>query len=208
MNRLHLARFVAAVAALALGLAACGGDAATSGPTPAQPTVAPATLPPTTAASPVPSTIVPGFSMPSVDKDLEAILPDTIAGEAVTKGSVSGETMVAGQGGEDLKDVLAALDKSPSDLTAAIGSNSKAFFLAFRIKGVEASRFFDAFLDAAADNPAAQLSDVTIAGKQAKKFSDTPGSTTYLYLTGDAIVTVSPIVASDAVLDEIFEQLP
>ena len=205
MLRKSLARPTAALAAAAFLVGACGGTGPTTAPTSA-PTLAPATLAPTVA----PATLAPAspaFTMPSVDKELEGLLPDEIAGETVSKSSVGGAAMVAGPGGEYLVPLLTALGKEPADLTAGVGSTSKAFFLAFRIKGLEASEFFDAFIDAAMDEPGAQLSDVTIAGKQAKKFTDSAG-TRYLYFTGDTIITVSPIVASDAIINEIFQKLP
>ena len=87
MTSRSLARLVALVAAAATFIAACGGGAATTPPG----TTAPATLP---AATVAPATqaaggsVQPGFSfaLPSgfnADKDLEALLPDSIAGEPV-----------------------------------------------------------------------------------------------------------------------------
>ena len=194
-----------AVAATAL---ACGSPAATTTPTTAAPTAAPATMP---AFSLVPGmSFAPGFSfdLPSVDKELEAVLPNDVAGEPISKSSVGGETFLGTPGSEELTAVLQALGKTPADLTAAVGGNTKAFLIAFRIKGVPAGQFLDSFVTAASGEAGVQLTDVTISGKQAKKFTDAAGTTMYLYLTGDTIVTVSPISLDEAVLNEIFTKLP
>jgi hypothetical protein len=203
MTRQILARALAIGAAAALAVAACGSTTPS-----ATPTQAPATVAPVTTAAP-PSGL-PGFSfeLPSVDKELEDLLPDDVGGEAVTKASVTGDTLLqSGTGGGDFQKVLTALGKAPSDLTAALGGNSKAFIIAFKIKDVPASQFFDQFVQLANQGSTSQLSDVTLGGKQVKKFTDAAGTTTYLYLVGDTIITVSPIVPDDAVLNEIFQKL-
>ncbi|HET9853098.1 MAG TPA: hypothetical protein VFP56_11415 [Candidatus Limnocylindrales bacterium] len=203
MTRQIPARALAIGAATALAVAACGGTTASTTPTQPPATVAPAT-------SQAPSSGLPGFSfeLPSVDKELEGLLPDDIGGEPVTKASVTGDTLLqSGSGGDEFQKVLTALGKAPSDLTAALGGNSKAFVIAFKIKDVPASQFFDQFVQLANQGSASQLSDVTLGGKQVKKFTDTAGTTTYLYLVGDTIITVSPIVPDDAVLNEIFQKL-
>jgi hypothetical protein len=203
MTRQILARALAIGAAAAFAVAACGGPTASTTPTQAPATVAPvATLPA--------SSGLPGFSfeLPSVDKELEGLLPDDIGGEPVTKASVTGDTLLQnGAGGDEFQKVLTALGKAPSDLTAALGGNSKAFVIAFKIKDVPASQFFDQFVQLANQGSTSQLSDVTLGGKQVKKFTDASGTATYLYLVGDTIITVSPIVPDDAVLNEIFQKL-
>ena len=196
-----------ALVAVAATAFACGSPATSTTSTTA-PTVAAPTMP---AFSLDPNmSFGPGFSfeLPSVDKALEAVLPDEIAGEAVSKSSVGGETFLGTAGSEELTAVLQALGKTPADLTAAVGGNSKAFLIAFKINGVPAGQFLDSFVAAASGDSGVQLTDVTVGGKQAKRFSDNAGTTMYLYLTGDTIVTVSPITQDQAVLDEIFSKLP
>lgn len=207
-TRAPRARLAAALLAAGIVLAACGGPAATAVPTLAPVTDSPPTVAPPATVPATPAPPSPGMSLPSVDQELEDLLPDDIAGEPVVTSSVGGEALVAGQGGKDFEDVLKALDKEPSDLTAALGGTTKAILLAFRIKGVDAATFFDAYLDAAADQPDAVIADATIAGKPVKRFSDGAGSTLYVYFVEGAIVTVSLFVADDAILTEIFEELP
>ncbi len=207
MLRLRPIPALALAAATAVAIAACGAPAGTSAPATGAPTtVAPASQPP---ASLLPGlSFGPGFSfeLPSVDKELEGLLPDDIAGEAFTKSSVGGEAFLQGLGQEEFQQALTALGKTPADLTAALAGNSKAFLIAFRVKGVPAGMFLDSFVLAASEE-GAQLTDITIGGKQAKRFSDPDGTTMYIYLTGDTIVTVSPISQDQAVLDEIFQKL-
>ncbi len=202
MLRLRPIRGLAIAAAIAGAVAACGGVASTTPPA----TTAPASAGP--AATLPGASFGPGFSfeLPSVDKELEGFLPDEIGGEAFTKSSVGGEAFLQGTGEEEFQQVLTALGKTPADLTAALAGNSKAFLIAFRVKGVPAGQFLDSFV-AAASGEGAELTDITLGGKQAKKFIDADGSTMYIYLTGDTIVTVSPISQDQAVLDEIFQKL-
>jgi hypothetical protein len=205
MTRLTFVRPLAIVAAGAMALAACGSSAPSTGPTtPPLATVAP----PTQAA---PATGAPGFSftLPSVDKELEAVLPDQIGGVAVQKASMTGEAMLGVPGSEEFQQVLAALNKTPADVTGAFGGTTRAITIAVRIKGLDAGTFFNAFVQASQDDQAV-ITDATIAGKPAKKVVDGSGATTYLYFTGDTVVTIAGAGAdlTDPELTEIFGQLP
>lgn len=195
---------IAAAAATAIAVVACGSPVAPTGPVTAPPvTVAP----PTTV---LPS-LAPGFSfeLPSVDKELEAVLPDQIGGETVRKASMTGETLLAGPGSDEFQQVLDTLDKSPSEVTAAFGGTTRAVTIAFRVDGVDASSFFHAFVQAARDDRGV-FSDVTVGGKPAKKLVDGSGATTYLYFSDDTIITVAGAGAelTGAEVTEIFGQLP
>jgi hypothetical protein len=209
MSSRLLTRALALVAAGATFIAACGGGAATTAPT-----VAPTLAPATQGAGVPESSGLPGFSfaLPSgfnADKDLEALLPNTIAGETVTKLSLTGDTfMGAGQGTDDLQKVLTQFGKQPADLSVAVGGTSKASVFAFRIKGVDANQMFGAFA-AAQGSDVGTVTDVTIAGKAAKKVVDPAGTVLYLYATGDALITISSTgdALTDAVLNEIFQNL-
>ena len=208
MNRLDFLR-PALLAAAVIAVAACGSPAATTAPSSgAAATQAPATVVPATTP---PASVGPGFSidLPSVDKELEGVLPDQIGGETVRKASMSGEAMLGGPGSEEFQEVLEALDKSPSDVTGAFGGTTRAITIAVRINGVDATAFFNAFVQAAQDDQGV-FTDVTIAGKPAKKLLDGSGATTYLYLAGDTIVTIAGAGSdlTDAELTEIFGQLP
>lgn len=206
-----LARALALLAAGATFIAACGGGTATTAPTTAA-TVAPATQ----GGAASGDLGQPGFSfaLPSgfnADPDLESKLPATIAGETVQKLSMTGDSFMGiGQGTDDLQKVLDQFHKQPADLSVAIGSTSKVSVFAFRIKGVDANQMFSSFASIQG-NQSASVSDVTIAGKAAKKVVESTDATTiYLYASGDVLITISPIGdgLTDAVLNEIFQNLP
>lgn len=207
MTRPTLARLLALVAAATTAIAACGGSAATGAPSDAAATSAPATQ---GAASQAPlGSGGPGFSfsLPSEDKDLEAIIPDEIGGEAVVKSSMGGGSMPS----EDMTAMLQKLGKTPADLSAAFGGNSKASLVAVRVKGTDANALFEAFKEGAAAGEVGEVTDVTIAGKQAKRVVSGDGATTsYLYVRGDTLITVGTMAwdIDQQVLDEIFSKLP
>jgi hypothetical protein len=202
-----LARALAVVAAGATFVAACGGGSATPAPTATPPAVA--------ATQGAEASGLPGFSfaLPSgfnADKDLEGLLPDTVAGETVQKFSMAGTSfMGTGQNTDSIQKVLTQFGKSPADLSVAFGGTTKASMVAFRIKGVDGSRIFDAFT-ASAGQDVGSIADVNISGKPAKKVTETGGTTLYLYSTGDTILTITDINGglTDAVLQQIFQQLP
>lgn len=211
MTSRPLVRPALLLAAATLLVVACGGPAPTetaspsAGPPTAEPSLVAPTLPPVGTTAPTPGF---SFQLPSVDEELEAVLPDEIAGETVSKGSMSGAALIAFGGSEDLEEVLDAFDKEPSDLTAAIGSTPDVIMFAFRIDGVPAGGLFDAFVAAVGDGDQA-ISDVTISGKAVKKVVDPSGAARYLYFVDDVLVTVSGVVElDDAVLAEIFRELP
>lgn len=205
----RLPRPLALAAAAAFVVTACGGSAATTAPA----TVAPATGGPTVTIPP--SSVDPGFSfaIPSgfnADTDLEGILPDEIGGVALTKLSMTGDQFLGDGSAEDMEETLAALDKSPGDLSVAFGGNATVVLIAFRVKGVDANTIYQAVVASQEAEDVTNIADVTIGGKPAKKLVDSTETTTYLYLTGDAVVTVTGAgtVLDDATLNEIFSKLP
>lgn len=198
-----------AVAAVIALVAACGGSVSTGAPS----TGAPATGAPSTGA---PSTAAPGasglpgfsFELPSEDKALEDVIPDEIGGEAVLKSSMTGGGSLPS---EDVEAMLNKLGKTATDMSAAFGGNSKASIIAFRVKGADANALFTAFRDAADPDDVAQISDITVSGKSARKVVSADASTTtYIYVQGDTLVTVSTLTGDvdPAILNEIFSKLP
>lgn len=191
--------------AASLFVAACqGGTAATNTPTQA----------PTAAPTAAPSNPGSSFALPSgfnADQDLEALLPDEIGGKKIQKLSMTGDTfMGSGESTEELEALLTQLGKQPSDLSVAFAGTEAAAIIAFRIKGVDANTFYNGFLAAAAGEDVANISDITIAGKSAKKLVDAEQTVSYLYLTGDALFTITALTGAipDDILNEIFTKLP
>ena len=212
MTTSRLARLPALVATAAFVVTACGGTTATTAPgaTGGTPTAAPAATAGAVATAPAASGL-PGFSfeLPNQDKELEALLPDEIGGQALTKLSMTGDTFLGSPGSEDMQATLQALGKTPSDLSVGFASNQSVVILAFRVKGVEASRIFEAVVAASEQEDVANMTDVNINGKAAKKLVDSTDTTSYLYLTGDTLITVTALgTIADATLNEIFSKLP
>ncbi len=214
MTTNRLARPLALAAAGAFIVAACGSGTATTAPTTdGAATVAPASGAPSVTTPP--ASVAPGFSfaIPSgfnADKDLEAILPAEIGGVALTKLSMSGEDFLGDGSAEDMEQTLRALGKQPSDLSVAFAGNASTVLIAFRVKGVDAATIYQAVVASQEAEDVTDIEDVTIAGKAAKKLVDSADTTTYLYLTGDAVITVTGVGAAfeDATLNEIFSKLP
>ena len=214
MTTNRFARPLALVAAAAFVVTACGGGTATTAPTTGgAATVAPASGAP--AVTTPPASVAPGFSfaIPSgfnADKDLEAILPADIGGVALTKLSMSGEDFLGDGSAEDMEQTLRALGKQPSDLSVAFAGNASTVLIAFRVKGVDAGTIYQAVVASQEAEDVTNIEDVMIAGKSAKKLIDSTDTTTYLYLTGDAVITVTGVGATfdDATLNEIFSKLP
>ena len=193
----------------ALLVAACGGAAATTGPSNAAGTqVAPSQGAPSEAA---PSEGLPGssFALPSFHSnvDLEKLIPAEIGGEAVTTQSMSGAQFL-GTPNNEFAGVLAGLGKQPSDLSVAFGFNMQLSVIAFQIKGTQGAAILDAFKNSSAD--VGTLTDVSFGGKAVKKLTPTDASegTSYVYTTQDVVFVVSGATLTDALLNEAFSKLP
>jgi hypothetical protein len=211
MTDRRLVRPLALATAAAFAFAACGTSTATTAPaTVSTPTEVPATQAPGFTIPP--GSFAPGFSfeLPSADKDLEAVLPDELAGETVRKLSMTGQAFVgSGEGAAEMEATLRALGKTPADLSVAFGSNASVVLIAFRVKDVDANVIYQAVV-AAQEEKDNVITDVTVAGKPAKQVVDGIGTKAYLYLTGDALVTITGVGSGidDALLNEIFTKLP
>jgi len=201
---------LALLAGTALLVGACGGAAATSGST-----TVPATQAPPSQAAPsevASSQGLPGFSfaLPSftADTELEAMFPTEIGGQTLQVLSMTGTDFLgSGGAGNEIGPILTALNKSPSDLSVAFGGTPAIAVIAFRIKGVPADQFLNAYTQQAPQG--ASITDASFGGKSVKKVvtADTP-TATYLYLKNDVIWTVSGSALTDALLTEAFSKLP
>jgi hypothetical protein len=199
------------IVGLSLVLGACSGNAATSPPNAA------ATEVPSTGAA---STEAPGasglpgfsFALPSftADTDLESKFPDEIGGEKLQVLSMTGSDFLGSNpAGNEVGPILSKLGKSPSDLSVAFGGTAAIAVIAFRIKGVPADQFLNAYTQTAPQG--ATITDASLGGKSVKKVV-TPDQTspTFIYLKDDVIWTVSGGTAAptDALLNEAFSKLP
>ncbi|GEM_PF-3086306 len=201
-----------ALIATSLAFSACsGGGAATTAPATqaAQATAAPVTPAPVATDAGEPSFALPSFHG---NVDLEKLIPTSIGGEPITTLSMTGDQFVGSGADAQLGAVLTALNKQPSDLSVAFGGNSTVTIIAFEVNGVSGSQILDAFYNASKATLNATITDVTIAGKAAKK--ETPTDTTedpsYIYVKGDVVFSIAGASGplTDAQLTEIFQKLP
>jgi hypothetical protein len=209
MTARSTARPLALLAGLAILIAACGGGTATPGATsPGAPSVAPATAAASTSAG-EPSMVLPSFDLPSGDEELEALLPDDIAGETVQKFSMTGDTFMGGAGNPEVAAVLAQFNKTASDLSVAFGGTEDVALIAYRLKGVEGSQFFNAFLVAAGEDGAVTVTDAAYGGKAVKKVvSSNPDiGTVHVYTAGDVMFIVGDEDITEALLTEAFSKI-
>ncbi len=154
----------------AIAVAACGGTAATSAPTNGAVSQAPETEVPTTEAPG--SSELPGFSfaLPSftADTELESMFPKEIGGDTLQVLSMTGSDFLGtGGAGAAIAPALSKLGKTPADLSVAFGGTTKITVIAFRIKGVPADQFLNAYTQTAASG--ASITDASFGGKSVKK---------------------------------------
>ena len=200
--------------AIMIAVVACGGGGASTAPSEAassapssEPTVAPTSAAPS-AASEAPSeapsasaseAAIPSFAFPSTDKELEALLPDTLCGAKVQKLSMGGQAFAANSDPSFVA-ILKSIGKSPADVSLAIAAplstTAKCTAGIFRIKGADGGALKDAFL-AQATKEGNTYTVSSISGKDV--YSDpTSDSIGYAYFKGDAIIFASADSAKDA----------
>jgi hypothetical protein len=202
---------LALLAGAALLVVACGSSAPTTAPTTGPVTQAP----PTQAApsQPASSGGLPGFSfaLPSFtsDAELEAMFPKDLGGQPITVLSMTGSDFFgSGMAGNEIGPALQQLGKSPSDLSVAVGGTAEISVIAFRIKGVPADQFLNAYTATAGGTNGATITDASFGGKAVKKVTTAGQPGAYLYLKGDVIWTVGGNAPTDALLTEAFSKLP
>jgi len=201
-------RATGALVAIVLILAACGPAASDSGEPSAEGSAqesAPASEPQSSDGGPLPS-----FSAGLV-AELEAYIPDTVAGLTMQKQSMRGnDYLLQGDDPTTVK-FLEDLGVSPSDVSLAFGfgfsEDASVIMFVFRAAGADSGRLVAAFkesTDASAASPM-QWSDANVGGKQVEVAGD-GADTTYLYTKGDILFFLS---ASDpAVAEDLIRGLP
>jgi hypothetical protein len=217
MRPITTIRAIGLVAAGAMLVAACGGNAATTAPTTAAATSAPAT---TVATLPPVPTEVPGASsLPGAsfdlssfhgDQALESLFPKQIGGETLTVLSMTGDQFLgAGTTSPEISAALQALGKTPADLSVAFAGTTKISVIAFRVKGAPADALFNAFKAAQTDQFTTESTN--IAGKNVTKITPADSAVAYVYTTGDTMFIVGGAGDTEApadLLTEAFSKLP
>jgi hypothetical protein len=145
--------------------------------------------------------------------DLEAWIPDTVAGVTMQKQSMQGNDALLEFDDQAAITLLQDLGVSPSDVSLAIGIgysaalNFSARMFVFRAAGVDPDRLEAAFkkaIDAARDTPL-KWTSTSIGAKQVETAVDGP-ATNYLYVKDDVLVFLLP--SDQDVAAEIISGLP
>ncbi len=205
MNR---SQTVAAMAAFAVVLAACGPAASNGSAEPSSKA--------STAASSVAQASGGGPQASfgeGVVAELEALIPDKIGELTMKKSSFRGNDYLVAPGSDpNTIKFIETVGVSPSDISMAIGfgfsadfTSSVAMFV-FRAKGADSGALVSAVkasLDSSAGSPA-EWSSATVGGKQVETAGQDSG-TTYLYVKGDVLIwlTVTDPAAAAGILNAL-----
>jgi hypothetical protein len=202
-NLVNRVRDGAAFATLVMALAACGPAASGNSGEPSS-----ATSPAASEAS------VGGASVsPGAVADLEAWIPDSVAGMTMQKQSMSGDVYAQQFGDPGIAAMLEDLAIAPADASVAIGVgnspalNLSARMLVVRAPGADSDQLDEAFKTATNGQRTTPLewTATSIGGKQVESALDPP-ATYYLYVKGDVLVFLIP--SDQDVAAEIISGLP
>ena len=195
---------LAASAALAVFVAACGGSA-TAAPSAAAPSVAPsvaaapasaATTAPAESTAPFASGAIPSFAIPSFSTDatLEAMLPATFGGVTLQKMSFKGADFLDQDPTSEFNKALTALGLTASSVSMASAfdptGQAPVQFIAVRFAGADSAKLLDVF-KTAAETSGDFIGAVNLAGKDLLKAKNSSGAFSYLYVRGDVVLGVT-----------------
>ena len=142
--------------------------------------------------------------------DLEAMLPGSLDGKSLKKGSTTGAVVFGGDAfSRLLKTFLRSAGKSPSDLRFA-NAQSRALDLeagVFNVPGIAGTKLAQAIVDATKPNsPGLAATPETVGGKAVTRMLYPGGSLLYLYPHGELVFYVGTQSARRA--GEVLSQLP
>jgi hypothetical protein len=201
-----------AALATAFVVAACGGAGATT--TPVRPTPTDAGPPSLDRSTFDLSTLdlssfdLGSFAIPSFvgNEELEALLPDTIGGQPVTKQSVNGQAFIDMGLGAAFEDILADVGATPSDLGVAIGTAGSVEIRAYQIEGQSAEQIFAGLEAAFQAGGAGTVTEIAVGGRTVSQVT-TSAETSYAYLSGEVVFIVGGSVTPE-LLEDAVSQLP
>jgi hypothetical protein len=228
LTEMHRIRIAGIAGLLALVVAACSSQASTTPspsttPIPSEPPASSAAATPSAAqsagteASASASAGIPGIGDFHAAPDLEATLPDQLAGQPLQKLSFAGDafSQMGSTRDQEFKDFLERLNAQPEDISVAvaggeIGTNSVSV-AAFRVKGANGDTLETEFRNSMDQDASQKLnwSDETIGGKSVVTTTDPADAEqgkVYVYAKGDTIFFVTSPDASIAT--EAITQLP
>ena len=195
---------LAASAAIAILVAACGGSATpapTATPTPAAPaSVAPSVSPsaepsaaPSASAVAAASGALPSFALPNQDTNLEALLPSTFEGTTLQKFSMKGTQFLGQSASPEFNSAMSALGLTAADLSVAVAmdpATSGIQFVAIRFAGADSGKLSQVF-QAASQASGDTVSSVNLGGKDVLKSKSSNGDVTYFYIKNDTVFGVT-----------------
>jgi hypothetical protein len=205
---------LAALGALAVLLAACGGSA-TPAPSAAAPSVEPSASPGASAAayasaSPAASGALPSIGFPNLDATLEALLPSTFNGVTLQKLSMKGAQFLGQDPTSDITTAVTALGLTTADVSVAMAADPtgamSVTFAAIRFAGAESVRLLQVF-QAAAQGSGSPVTSANVGGRDVIRSQDTAGGTfSYFYVRNDVVLAVT--AADDASAAPALQVLP
>jgi hypothetical protein len=127
--------------------------------------------------------------------ELEALLPRTVDGHRLEKGSATGAVVLSGNNAfsEVLKGILARAGKTPADLTFANAQDPTVGVEvgAFRVVGLAAPALRDAIVRSTRPNaPGLAVSSRVLGGRRVTKVVYASGATLFLYPRRDVVFYV------------------
>jgi hypothetical protein len=154
---------------------------------------------------------VPSLDLPSDDAELEALIPDRVGGQSMTKTSMKGDSFLddAPDGGDAARAFFEGIGVNPSDVSVAFGfSPAGVAVQIFRAPGADADALVEGFKDAtdADRNTPLDWTATNVGGKDVETAVNADSEQTlFLYGVGDLVVVVSGDEANAA---EILSGMP
>lgn len=195
----------------AAGASADPGASLSFSPAPSPPSPSPSSGP-SIAASPAPSGS--GRDLSGVT-DLRELLPHSLGGQALTKSLFTGADFAASPAAvsDQMRALLNGLGRDVTDLEMAVATDPTATIdvtvTAFRVRGVQAQSFFEAYLPLITEAfPSARVNETVFGSKTVFDVSlDGSGiGTTFLYPLDDVLFIVTG--SNLELVDEAFVLLP
>ena len=212
---------LAASAAIAILVVACGGSA-TPAPTATPAPAAAASVAPSASPSPEPSVapsqsaaaaasgVLPSIGLPNQDTNLEAVLPSSFGGVTLQKLSMKGEQFLGQSSSADFNKAMSALGLTAADVSVAVAADmtgkSGVTFIAIRFAGADSGKLSQVF-QAASQASGDVVSSVNLGGKDVIKTKSTNGDLSYFYIKNDTVLGVSG-VKDDATAGAALAVLP
>ena len=144
-----------------------------------------------------------GVANPGGATDLEALLPDEVAGIELTKASFNGAN-IDEEAGFNLEGIASAAGAQLEDVslaTAVDEANGVVTIFAVRIEGLSGEQTMNAALENDDTGLSESVEEANIGGKDVL----TSGGVVHLYASDDVLFQV---YAAEGVAEEVFSQLP